>query len=125
MIYKPGILHEKFQREHFFFINGDFVWINCDKRLRDFSVISDWDDFTSTVNLKYGDIISLRFFKPSDQSPPYCYLEYVMSGDIKSVYKTESTISLSFLEHNLDNGRLFLNANKIVDRDRKINSLGI
>lgn len=125
MTYVPGIIHENFQKEHFFFINGDFVWVNCDKRLRDFSVSSDWDEFTSTVELKYGDIISLRFFKPSNQSPPYCYLEYVISGDVKKVYKTECTISLAFLEHNLDNGKLFLNANKIIERNKKLNELGI
>lgn len=125
MDYIAGQIHDSFQKEHFYLINLDFVWINCDKRYSEFLDVTDWDNYTSTIDLKVGDIISVRFFKTSPNTQAYCYLEKVISDGVETLYKTESTISLSFLEHNLDDGRLFINADKLMKRDKKLQELGI
>jgi hypothetical protein len=68
MNYIPGQIHEKLQKEHFFLVNSDFNWINCkDKRWSEMTYHTDWDE-TETIELKSGDIIVVRFFKPSPTS---------------------------------------------------------
>ena len=102
MDYIPGQIHEKLQKENFFFVNLDFTWSNCrDKRWGDMRDISDWDE-TDTIELSKGDIVVVRFFKSSPTSEAYTYLERVIynNGDVVE-YKTESIISLGLIEKNL------------------------
>lgn len=61
MDYIPGQIHESFQKEHFFLITQDFIWINCGlKRFGEINQSKDWDE-TSDVSLKKGDVIVVRF----------------------------------------------------------------
>ena len=131
MNYIPGQIHENFQKEHFFLVNNDFNWINCkDKRWGEMTDHIDWEDETETIELKNGDIIVVRFFKNSQTSNAYTYLERVIysNGDITE-YKTETIISLALIEKNLDPGKfpnkswLFSDAKKIIERERKLESL--
>ena len=130
MNYIPGQIHENFQKEHFFLVNNDFNWINCkDKRWGEMSTMTDWDE-SETIELKNGDIIVVRFFKNSPTSNAYTYLERVIhsNGDITE-YKTESLVSLALIEKNLDPGKfqnkswLFSDAKKIIERERKLESI--
>lgn len=130
MSYIPGQIHENFQKEHFFLVNSDFNWINCkDKRWSEMTDHKDWDE-TETIELKNGDIIVVRFFKSSPTSEVYTYLERVIySNDDIIDYKTETIISLGLIEKNLDPGKfqnkswLFSDAKKIIERERKLESL--
>ena len=130
MNYIPGQIHENFQKEHFFLVNNDFNWINCkDKRWGEMSTMTDWDE-SETIELKNGDIIVVRFFKNSPTSNAYTYLERVIhsNGDITE-YKTESLVSLALIEKNLDPDKfqnkswLFSDAKKIIERERKLESI--
>lgn len=132
MEYIPGVMHESLQKEFFILLNSDFVWSICTKRYKDFGLASDWDDFTLPVDLIAGDIAVIRFFKPSDSSNALCYLERTIRGEKQIVYKTETTISLQFLEHNLrgvfidktskkNESGIFTNVTKVMERDKKIN----
>jgi hypothetical protein len=132
MDYIPGDIHENLQKEHFFLINQDFVWLNCGpKRLSEMSnskgsfKMGTPENETKSINLSKGDIISVRFFKNSSTS--YTYLERVIynNGDVID-YKTESIISLTLIENNLDPGEvqnkswLFTDVTKEFERDKKI-----
>lgn len=130
MNYIPGQIHEKLQNEFFFLVNSDFNWINCtDKRWGEMTDNKDWSE-TETIELKNGDIIVVRFFKNSPTSDAYTYLERVIhnNGDVID-YKTETVISLALIEKNLDPGKfpnkswLFSDAKKIIERERKLESL--
>ena len=123
MEYIPGNIHENFQKTHYFRLKSDFVWSNCTKRYLSFTNIEDWDNYTYQINLCQGDIIALKFFKYGD-SNAYCYLEKLIFKDGgEKIYNTESSISLNFLEHNLGDKRLFQSADKIINRDKLINSI--
>ncbi len=127
MDYIPGQIHEKLQKENFFLVNSDFSWSNCrDKR---WGEMSDSNE-TDTVELSKGDIVVVRFFKSSQTSNAYTYLERVIynNGDIID-YKTESIISLALIEKNLDPGKvenkswLFTDVTKSFEREKKIDSV--
>jgi hypothetical protein len=129
MDYIPGDIHENLQKEHFFLINQDFVWLNCGpKRLSEMSnsfKMGTAENETKSIDLSKGDIISVRFFKSFSTS--YTYLERVIynNGDVID-YKTESIISLALIENNLDPGKvqnkswLFTDVTKEFERDKKI-----
>jgi hypothetical protein len=133
MNYIPGQIHEKLQKENFFLVNSDFSWSNCrHKRWADMRGISDWDE-TVAIELSKGDIVVVRFFKPSPTSEAYTYLEKVIynNGDIVD-YKTESIISLGLIEKNLDPEKvenktiqrwLFTDVTKSFERNKKIDSV--
>jgi len=123
MEYIPGIIHELFQKTHYYLLRSDFSWSNCNKRYSEFNEISDWDNYTTEVKLLEGDIIALKFFKYNQDISTHCYLEKVIhkNGD-EEIYNKESTISFNFLEHNLDRDKsLFQSADKIINRDKNIN----
>lgn len=121
MDYIPGQIHESFQKEHAFLINGNFAWSTCGpRRYSEMSDSKDWDE-TESIGLLKGDIIVVRFFKDKPTSSAYTYLERVIynNGDITK-YKTESIVSLSFIEKNL---WLFTDITKSFERDKKIESI--
>lgn len=124
MEYIPGNIPESFQISRYYLLRYDFVWSNCTKRYSEFIDISDWDKYTYQIELYEGDIIQVKFFKYHVISTIHCYLEKVIStnGDEK-IYNTESTISLNFLEHNMGDGKLFHSADKMINRNKIINSL--
>ena len=129
MDYIPDQIHENFQKEHFFLVNSDFAWTNCGpRRLNEMSDSKDWDE-TETIDLVKGDVISVRFFKSSPMSESYTYLEKVWSKGDMIEYKKETVISLALIEKNLDPGKfpnkswLFSDAKKIIERERKLESL--
>jgi hypothetical protein len=127
MDYIPGQIHESFQKEHFFLITQDFIWINCGlKRFGEINQSKDWDE-TSDVSLKKGDVIVVRFFKSTPTSETYSYLERVIYLRVypnrhEEVidYKKESIISLSFIQSNLF---LFSDVTKEFERERKLESI--
>lgn len=122
MEYIPGQIHESFQKEHFFLVNYDFIWLNCGpKRYSEMSDSKDWDELED-VQLSGGDIIVVRLFKPRPSSETYSYLERVIhkSGNVTE-YKTDSTISLEFILVN--KGRLFTDVTKQFERDKIIESI--
>ena len=84
MIYNLGILHESFQKEIYYYINFDFEWLNGTYQS---------DSYTS-LSLKEGDIISVKFYKPTHIS--YCYL----CSHNNRISNTESLISKDFLDIN-------------------------
>ena len=121
MNYIPGQIHESFQKEHLFLINYDFSWINCrDKRWKDMTYAEDWDE-TDVIELTKGDLIVVRFFKESQTSEAYSYLERVIynNGDVTE-YKTESTISFGLIHKN---SILFTDMTKSFERDKKIETI--
>lgn len=130
MDYIPGQIHENFQKEHFFFIKHDFAWSNCGpRRYSEMSDSKDWDE-TESIDLTEGDVIVVRFFKGKPTSEAYSYLERVIysNGDVTE-YKTESIISLGFIEKNLNpknfenKSWLFTDITKSFERDKKIELL--
>lgn len=130
MQYIPGNIHESLQKEHFFLVNLNFSWINCkDKRLSDMNDSLDWEE-TDTIELTEGDIIAVRFFKSSQTSSAYIYLErvYYNDGDTHE-YKIESTTSLALIERNLNPNKfgnkswLFTDITEIFIRDKKIEDI--
>jgi len=131
MIYIPGIIHESFQKSHYYLLKSNFFWSNCTKRYSEFNEISDWDNFTHTIELLEGDIIQVKFFKFNQVYNTYkfsqdahCYLEKVIRRDgSEEIYNTESTTSLNFLEHNIGNEKLFQSADRIINRDNIIDTL--
>ncbi len=121
MNYIPGQIHESFQKEHFFLINYDFSWINCrDKRWKDMTYAEDWDE-TDVIELTKEDVVVVRFFKESQTSEAYSYLERVIynNGDVTE-YKTESTISFGLIHKN---SILFTDMTKSFERDKKIETI--
>ena len=130
MDYKPGQIHEGLQKEHFFLINYDFVWSNCGpRRYSEMTDSAHWDE-TETLELSKGEVIVVRFFKDKPTSSAYSYLERVIYNNGNVVeYKTESIISLGFIEKNLDPGKfenkswLFTDITKSFERDKKIESV--
>ena len=130
MDYKPGQIHEGFQKEHFFLINNNFSWSNCGpRRYSEMTDSAHWDE-TETLELSKDDIIVVRFFKDKPASSAYSYLERVIynNGDITE-YKTESIISLNFIENNLNPEKvqnkswLFTDVTKSFERDKIIESI--
>ena len=130
MDYIPGQIHEGFQKEHFFLVNNDFTWSNCGpRRYSEMSDSKDWDE-TESIDLTKGDVIVVRFFKGRPTSEAYSYLERIIysNGDITE-YKTESIISLGFIEKNLNPEKfenkswLFTDITKSFERDKKIESI--
>ena len=130
MDYKPGQIHESFQKEHFFLINNNFSWSNCGpRRYSEMTDSAHWDE-TETLELSKGEVIVVRFFKDKATSSAYSYLERVIynNGDITE-YKTESIISLNFIENNLNPQKvqnkswLFTDVTKSFERDKKIESV--
>ncbi len=130
MDYIPGQIHEGFQKENFFLVNNNFVWSNCGpRRYSEMSDSKHWDD-TEVIELSKGDIIVVRFFKNNSTSSAYSYLERVIynNGDVVE-YKTESIISLAFIEKNLNpeivknKSWLFTDVTKSFERDKIIESI--
>lgn len=130
MDYIPGQIHENFQKENFFLVNNNFVWSNCGpRRYSEMSDSSHWDE-TESVDISKGDIIVVRFFKNDPTSSAYSYLERVIynNGDVVE-YKTESIISLAFIEKNLNpeivknKSWLFTDVTKSFERDKIIESV--
>ena len=130
MYYIPGQIHEKLQKEYFFLINNDFTWSNCGpRRYSEMSDSSHWDE-TESIELSKGDVIVVRFFKGRPISEAYSYLERVIyNNDDITEYKTESIISLNFIENNLNPEKfenkswLFTDITKSFERDKKIESV--
>lgn len=105
MIYNPGILHESFQKEVYYYINYDFEWLNG-------SYLNLSDDSYITLSLKEGDIISVKFYKPTHNV--YCYL----CSHNNKIENTESLISKDFLDLN---SKLFIKIDKkVIERDKAI-----
>jgi hypothetical protein len=127
MNYIPGQIHESLQKEHFFLINMNFSWMNCgEKRLSEMWCITDWDK-TDTIELSQGDVLVVRFFKPSPTSETYTYLERIIYNNGKIIeYKKESIISKQLILVNSDDklfGKekfIFSNVTKSFERDKKI-----
>jgi len=110
MIYNPGILHESLQKEVYYYINFDFEWLNGPYQ-RILEMNCDSDSY-KTLSLKEGDIISVKFYKPTHSA--YCYL----CSHNNRIENTESLISKDFLDLN---SKLFIKIDqKVIDRDRTI-----
>lgn len=100
MKYIPGNIHESFIKQHHFLIKENFTFIIIHKRNKDLSTTEDYDNYTESIDLKKGDILTLRYYKYSTVS--YVYTEaYVYLETInKKEYFTESIISRKFIEAN-------------------------
>lgn len=124
MEYIPGQIHESFQKIHFFEVNHDFVWTNCDKRYSEFKASIDWDTHSVPVSVKPGDILSVRFFnyglKYNQFSSAYCYLEKIISDGVEVEFFTETIISYEFIEVN---SKIFTDITPLMERDKKINQI--
>jgi len=123
MEYIPGEIHESFQKIHFLEVNHDFVWTNCDKRYSEFIDSSDWDDHTKPIELNPDDILCIRFFKYSQTSYAYCYLEKIIRDDVEIEFFTETLISREFLEANSKITGVFTDITTVMERDKKINQI--
>jgi uridine kinase len=121
MEYKPGIIHERLQKEHFFLIEQDFYWINCNnKRWKELSNSEDWDD-TNDVELFKGDIIVIRYFKPGPLSEVYAYTERVIKSNGEVInYQKESITARDLIDIN---PLIFINVTKQIERDKQIEKI--
>lgn len=123
MEYIPGQLHEKLQIRQTFEMLNDFVICICeDKR---YSEINIFDESEFTIyELKRGDIIILRFFKPSIYSSElYSYIESIITDEKDIKMNKESLLSSDFIESNTENNVLFKVATIDYYRDKKINQI--
>lgn len=70
-----------------------------------------------------GDILTVRFFKPSTTSTSYTYIEKLITGSTEHLIMSECTLSREFVAKNtqeLHNGVLFSVVTKQYERDKKI-----
>jgi len=121
MDYVPGLIHDFYQRSRYYCLLSDFSWINCNNDLRWNKMLysKDWDNL-DTIDLKVGDIIGIRYYKPSDSSGLYVYLDYVISGGVCIYYYVESIISKDFIDINVG---IFSDITLSFNRDKKIGVL--
>ena len=122
MEYIPGIIHESLQREKCFQIEFDFSWINCKgKRLSEFNNSEDYEKYTDSIELKKGDIIFIKWFKPCiNPGESYTYLEKIQTDNIIKYYKTETIISKGLIERN---PKMFRDISIIIKRESVINTI--
>lgn len=124
MEYKPGIIHESFQKIHAIEMLQDFNIPVLKKRWSDTNLIDD--DSTIILNVSKGDILTVRFFKPSTTSTTYTYIEKLITGSTEHLIMSECTLSREFVVKNtqeLHNGVLFSVVTKQYERDKKIESI--
>ena len=120
MEYIPGPIHESFQKSHYYLLSSDFTWSICIKRYSEFKEISDWDNYTTSVQLFEGDIIVLKFFKHDELSMAHCYLEKIIRKNVDQEINAEANIGHYFIEKNKS---LFQPVDKMINREKKINTL--
>lgn len=102
----------------YFEILLEFAWSSCKFRNSDLKTADDYDNNVYSINLKIGDIISIRYYNSS--SSEYAYLEDINSDGVITTYKEESIISKGFI---LKNTILFLDITKKIERDKKIEGI--
>ncbi len=119
MEYISGQIHESFQRLRYVELLIDFNIPILEERW----VNSTADTNYPLLELTKGDILAIRFFKPSDVSPGYTYIESVIKVDGSEKVKRESSLSRIFVEYNTDNNVLFRDITKQFDRDKIISIL--
>ncbi len=120
MEYISGHVHESFQKIHALEILSDFVVPILIKRWNESNLVDD--NSTESLPLYKGDIILVRFFKPSDYTA-YTYIESVITKEGEFQVSRESTLSREFVSYNTTNGVLFHSVTKQYERDMKINSI--
>jgi hypothetical protein len=119
MEYIPGVIHESLQKEKCFQIELDFSWINCKgKRLNELNTSVDYEKYTDSIDLKKGDIIFVKWFKPSVEC--YTYLEKIQTDNIIKYYKTETIVSKGLIECN---PKMFRDISVSIEREDKINKI--
>lgn len=102
----------------YFEILSDFFWSSCTIRNDDLKTSADYDDNVYSIDLRIGDIISIRYYNSG--SSEYAYLEDITSNGVITIYKEESIISKGFI---LKNTILFLDITKKIQRDKIIEDI--
>ncbi len=121
MEYLPGNIHEKLQVPIALEIINDFNVITC--KCRFFTMDVNDDSQTETLELKRGDVLIVRLFKPHDDSITYTYIDKAIISNIEIDIKQESFLSGHFVSLNTDNKVLFSNITKMYNRDEIIDKL--
>ncbi len=123
MDYIPGKIHEKLQNENHFMMINDFVIVLCKERYNDTNIMND-EEF-KTFEVKKGNIITIRLFKPDSEydSQCYCYIENVITDDTVIDIKSESLVTYDFIKLNTDNKVLFEEADIQTIREIKIRQI--
>lgn len=116
MEYIPGIIHESFQKTHYYEVLNDFVISICSIRNYELQTLDDYEKYTNDIILKKGDIVCFKYFKYSKNSTAYSYLVGYIS-DFYHEVNSETILSREFVTL----GKLFNNITKQVERDNKIN----
>ena len=122
MEYIPGIIHESFQKPHYYEVLNDFVISICDIRNSELKTMDDYEECTTDITLEKGYIICLKYFKYSQTSTAYSYFVGYINGLYHEV-NSETILSREFVTLNSTemDGKLFTNITKQVERDNKIN----
>ncbi len=117
MEYKPGLIHESFQKKRYYIIRNGFVFGKCEKRYSEFVNIEDWDNCVTYVDLKVNDIIEISYFKYGNSMDLYCYLYRVINSEGITIHNRETFTSYKFLEAN---SKIFEDITKSFERDSLI-----
>ena len=104
----------------YFEILLEFAWSSCKFRHNDLKTADDYDNNVYSIDLKAGDIISVKYYKLDSSGSEYAYLEDITSDEGVIIYEEESIISKGFI---LKNTILFLDITKKIERDKIIDIL--
>lgn len=118
MEYKPGRIHESFQKIEAIEMLQDFNIPILRKRWDDSNLVDD--DSTFTLAVSKGDILIVRFFLPNISSTSYTYIEKLLTGSTEHLIMSECTLSREFIVQNTKNKVLFSVVTKQYERDKKI-----
>ena len=121
MEYIPGQIHESFQRIQAIEMREDFNIPVLKQRWNDTNLVDD--DSTFTLNVRKGDILIVRFFKPNTSSTSYTYIDKLITDDTEHNILSECTLSREFIVKNTLNEVLFSIVTKQYERDKKIEVL--
>lgn len=121
MEYIPGTIHESFQKLHALELLNDYNLPILQQRWSESNLIDD--NSVNSLELLKGAVILVRFFKPSDCSTSYTFIESILSGDMEIKVMSETTLSREFVVQNTINDVLFYVVTKQYERDKKINSI--
>lgn len=125
MDYIPGNIHESFTKEMAFRLNFNFTIPICIKRFHETDMVND---VCSSLDLSAGSVIIVRWFKPPSEYGDSIVYTYVKSVLGEFDVNAESTVSMDFIEVNLDTStynknKLFTDVTVNYNRDNKINQI--
>lgn len=128
MKYIKGFVHDSFTETYYYELNMDFTFVVCNN-VR-YSEMNNYDKESYGLDIYKGYTICIKFFKNSEDSSVFCYLEgyYDLTG-VYTEINQETLMSRDFITANANwdvfqidrmNGKLLLNVTREFNRDKKI-----